>query len=543
MASLAVPSDAQMSQLQSQHQAQQLAQRHHAQQVQQQVDQVRQAQQVPRAQAQLQAQASAQQRQQVQPLIVIRVKRKRSDAPVEELVVTESVVERPKKRMNIGRLANKLSDMSTAERSSAVSGGGAQDGSAAETFQRAAASTRTKRRRDEDEDEAEQTYMFTRLKGTMNMTAAAGVQGSSITNNLALADQLLAAGLTANSTSENATSVAISDASTSQGRPPAKRARTRVSVIDIVPEKSDNIGSDGAASASASASTSASSAGTPAIVTKAATSTAITILTPFEEIMDKAIYNAFVDGASCCAGLLSAISRGGPVNFQRKLAANTTALMAAAHWRKTHIVKSLLERGAIKSLCDNHGRTALDFAIQQGHGPTIRILSDTEDSQSGEEGGTHDGDAMNLEPSPASDEVYDYFVMSDNSGNNFATPSADVNAAHASATNASANSARVAASTSARARIKSYHVSLFGGSGANQNDGNSSDSDDEHSKDHLRWGVNGQHDDEYAHEALDDENHEGYAANEYPDEELLTSDDGRMYSNSEGSSQEDEDYW
>ena len=33
----------------------------------------------------------------------------------------------------------------------------------------------------------------------------------------------------------------------------------------------------------------------------------------------------------------------------------------------------------------------------------------------------------------------------------------------------------------------------------------------------------------------------GYAANEYPDEELLTSDDGRMMS--EDSSQEDEDYW
>ena len=49
------------------------------------------------------------------------------------------------------------------------------------------------------------------------------------------------------------------------------------------------------------------------------------------------------------------------------------------------------------------------------------------------------------------------------------------------------------------------------------------------------------HNDEYANEALYDENHEGYAANEYPDEELLTSDDGRMMS--EDSSQEDEDYW
>ena len=50
-----------------------------------------------------------------------------------------------------------------------------------------------------------------------------------------------------------------------------------------------------------------------------------------------------------------------------------------------------------------------------------------------------------------------------------------------------------------------------------------------------------QYDEEYAEEAQDDENHEGYAGNEYPDEELLTSDDGRMMS--EDSSQEDEDFW
>merc|ERR1711959_781195 len=99
--------------------------------------------------------------------------------------------------------------------------------------------------------------------------------------------------------------------------------------------------------------------------------------------MDKAIYRAFVDGASRCKGLLAAISQGGPVNFQRKLAANTTALMAAAHWKRTDIVKRLLERGASKTLCDSHGRTALDFAIQQGHGPTIEILSDDVDSAAG----------------------------------------------------------------------------------------------------------------------------------------------------------------
>ena len=266
-----------------------------------------------------------------------------------------------------------------------------------------------------------------------------------------------------------------------------------------------------------------------------------------EQIMDKAIYNAFVDGASRCAGLLSAISSGGPVNFQRKLAANTTALMAAAHWKKTDIVKRLLDWGARKSLCDSHGRTALDFAIQQGHGPTIRVLSDTEDSGSEGGAGGHDDNAMNLEPSADSDEVYDYFVMSSTSGNSFVSPSAGAGATSAAASAAASpaaatiTAATAPGATSARARIKSYHVSLFGGVGVHQNDGNSSDSDDEYSGGHLRWGVKGGFDDEYAHEALDDENHEGYAANEYPDEELLTSDDGRMYS--EGSSQEDEDYW
>ena len=522
------------------------------------------------------SQAAQRQWVQVQPLVVFRVKRKRTDEPVEELLVTESVVERPRKRINVNMLADKLSQM--------YHGAGDDSGT----------SKRTKRRRDEDmdEDDGDQTYTFTRLKATPG-TAAAATSGSG--SSLALADQLVAAGLTADSacsaaktangvSANNASATTMAANESLYGRPTAKRARTKVSVIDIVPEEWDNDSNNYASAnlSSYSASTPTSSVSTTSAPSSSSSSssssasssstnktTAIAILTPFEEIMDKAIYDAFVKGASCCAGLLPAILRGGPINFQRKLAANTTALMAAAHWKQTEIVKRLLERGAIKSLCDSHGRTALDFAIQQGHGPTIEVLSNNSDENDCKGRGNGDsGDIMDIEPSPNSDEVYDYFVMSSGPGRTRSTTPETESDGGAKTTSSSASAMapgafpsgagagagagveqvscqghRAKGTKSARAHIKSFHVSLFGGIGVNQDDQSLRDSDDEHNRDHLEWGLGGDcYDDEYAEEALEDENHEGYVANEYPDEELLTSDDECMHSD-EGSSAEDEDYW
>ena len=210
--------------------------------------------------------------------------------------------------------------------------------------------------------------------------------------------------------------------------------------------------------------------------------------------MDKAIYSAFVNGASRCTDLISAISRGGPVNFQRKLAANTTALMAAAHWKRTDIVKRLLEQGALKSLCDSHGRTALDFAIQQGHGPTIKILSEAEDvgaTGKGRPGGKDDGSLgsapMHLESNTDSDEVYDYFVMTDAPG--LKSTSQTKHGGRASASSTVKHATASSATKSASARIKSYHVSLFGGCSNSAND--ISDSEEEYNGNHLQWGMTG----------------------------------------------------
>ena len=146
---------------------------------------------------------------QVQPLIVIRVKRKRSDAPVEELAVTESVVERPKKRVNLGGLTDSLAELSTAH-----AGGGSQGGNGP-------TGRRAKRRRDFDADDAEQTYIFTRLKGNMGMSTAAS---GSAAHGSALAEQLEAAGLTLNSDATTARSTPQRHNTSRRRREPAPKS-------------------------------------------------------------------------------------------------------------------------------------------------------------------------------------------------------------------------------------------------------------------------------------------------------------------------------
>lgn len=101
--------------------------------------------------------------------------------------------------------------------------------------------------------------------------------------------------------------------------------------------------------------------------------------------MDNAIFNAFVRGSSLCDDLLKTVLMGGAVNFQRKLASNTTALMAAAHCCRPDIIQALLDKGARARLCDSHGRTAYDFAVHSGHRPSIQLLHDVTNTQQQQE--------------------------------------------------------------------------------------------------------------------------------------------------------------
>ena len=443
------------------------------------------------------------------PLIVIRVKRKRSDVPVEELVVTENVLERPRKRVNLGKLASRLSSLSTSADASMESDSSKTD------------ATRKRRRQGADEH----VYYFTRITGPLQDSETSKEAPGSDTADQASKNQLVASGV--------ANTLETTKSSCGELRL-LKRRRTKVSIIDIIPEGSskenaEKVSSSKGVATSSSSSSSFDSGDNVGPIGPAPPPTAI--LTPFEEIMDRAIYNAFMDGPSRCAGLISAIVKGGPVNFQRKLAANTTALMAAAHWKRTDIVKRLLEQGAIKSLCDSHGRTALDFAIQQGHGPTIKILSEDTEEASTNNIDTH---KATKNTTGGDDDVYDYFIMTKASSH-------DGFQSDTHQQNVSQNGTKTT-SRSARATINSYHVPLLRDSHMHIEKADDDDeSDGEYGGSHLQWGLTGQLGEEYAEEALDDENHEGYVGNEYPDEELLTSDDGLMIS--EDSSQEDEDFW
>lgn len=104
------------------------------------------------------------------------------------------------------------------------------------------------------------------------------------------------------------------------------------------------------------------------------------ILTPLEQQMDKAIFNAFTSGPEACDTLLQVMWAGAPVDFQRIVTERTTALMAAAFNCRSDVVRELLDAGAKTHLTDVYGRTALDFARRAGHHPTILLLTDIEDT-------------------------------------------------------------------------------------------------------------------------------------------------------------------
>ena len=235
--------------------------------------------------------------------------------------------------------------------------------------------------------------------------------------------------------------------------------------------------------------------------------------------MDVAIYKAFMRGGSSCDQLLEALAMGGAVNFQRKLASNTTALMAAAHGSRPDIIRALLDAGARHNVCDEYGRTALDFAIHSGHGPTIEILDDCSNSSSEveaveEEVGSGSGSGsgkihkMNhLETDDDQDEemCYDYFVMKE--GGEVAEGEGQLK-------------------RQAQAYVKSYHFSQF----------EEQQKEEEMDQERMYAWMEQQMDDE---ENMDenfeeyDENHENAVGNDYGD---MTSEE------SEGGSNEDNEY-
>tara|TARA_B110000208_G_scaffold165875_1_gene204393 strand:- start:98 stop:952 length:855 start_codon:yes stop_codon:yes gene_type:complete len=267
--------------------------------------------------------------------------------------------------------------------------------------------------------------------------------------------------------------------------------------------------------------------------------------------MDQAIYNAFVRGGTSCDLLLQAVSMGGAVNFQRKMAANTTALMAAAHCSRPDVIRALLEAGARPQLCDEYGRTALDFAVHGGHGPTIQVLDEcsleemidqnqqqTEEwtfgrtsSQQKQQSTTPNNmkvDHLIVDDDEDDEMCYDYFVMqgemskSDgggSGGSGGSSGSAINSSVGAITSDTSGGEGNIRHSAAAHAFVKSYHFSLF--------EAQEQEQEEELDRIHAWMEMEQQADDEEntnEHFEDFDENHENYAGNDYP--EMTSDEDG-----------------
>jgi len=85
-----------------------------------------------------------------------------------------------------------------------------------------------------------------------------------------------------------------------------------------------------------------------------------------ERELDEAIFHAFNGGQEEVDAMVGMIARGADVNFQRRNADDTTALMAAAYVGSVHAVSRLLRAGANPRVRDR-GNTAIDLAIQKGN--------------------------------------------------------------------------------------------------------------------------------------------------------------------------------
>mgnify|MGYP001455356052 CR=1 FL=1 len=393
--------------------------------------------------------------------MLVRVKRKRTDDPINTLHVTETVLEqRPKKR-------NKNVQIKKPNTTN-------QQQQQQQQQQSETTATKTKKRSrntENDNDttnpthnaaeslEDQATYVFTRIENPQSFFQS-------------LPDTEYKHDRKRNR--RNHRRIAVHDVSIVSSGSSAALSNDEVG-IDGNSDTKQSSSSFSSSSVSSSSSTTLSTTAATSSSTSSSTATAITILNPLERLMDRAIYNCFVRGGATCDELFNAVSMGGQVNFQRKMADNSTALMAAAHCARPDIVRALLELGARPLLCDEFQRTALDFAIHSGHGKTIRMLEEcssptTEMEEwkqfgrsqndggggSGSGGGSGNGgnnmQVDHLEVNDDEDEnmVFDYFVMQE-----------DSNEVEKGNGNGSGNGVGDGDVNKAQAFVQSYHFSLF----------------------------------------------------------------------------------
>lgn len=88
--------------------------------------------------------------------------------------------------------------------------------------------------------------------------------------------------------------------------------------------------------------------------------------------MDEAIWRAFQ--FRDFDRVFDLVRRGADVNFCRKAADRTTALMAAAHFGLRDTVVALIKEGASTMPKDVHGQTAVDIAYSSGHNGVGALL-------------------------------------------------------------------------------------------------------------------------------------------------------------------------
>lgn len=98
------------------------------------------------------------------------------------------------------------------------------------------------------------------------------------------------------------------------------------------------------------------------------------ILNPFQREIDAAIWHAFATGDM--TRIFAAVRGGSDVNYQRMLSDLTTGLMAAAYHGDSQAAVLLIRKGALVRIADVSGRSAACIASDRGHVLLAAFLRD-----------------------------------------------------------------------------------------------------------------------------------------------------------------------
>lgn len=445
----------------------------------------------------------------VQPTKFLRVKRKRGDAPFSTILV-DDLCGRLKKRPSLISAFKAM----TADKTLNTSGIADFNASVAKTPAR--------------------QYVFKRFR-TMDMAEAPGAKRA----RRSYQQQTIAPGQSSGTTPDSARGVEaggggddladgqVRAAVAALARAPGAPRRGGAPTADCrYTSKSSHVADGGGGIMASNSLSSVTCDGKPLVRTPVA------ILAPDERPIDEAVWVAFQTGSF--DHVFKLVAHGTSVDYQRRAADNTTALMAAAYHGNRQVVEELLNLGADLSLRNRAGLAAADIAAEANHAELAAWMRQLANGTSGV---THEqrrgGRAAGV--APPSEFVYDIYRCCDASGAERGTSQLPPEIQAAAAASAAELKSQLqppkpplVLRIGARSIVQNWTV---GGRAVE-------------AVDDLEWELDGAEEDGHDAGDTEDSNDEDYWGNDYPDEESAgSSDDGGDKNSSGSSSGEDYEKW